>query len=82
MDSNRSIALIEVPPLHCFALVCVCVFLAQLLLEHCKPHLNVWHTVWHFLQGCRQTDTEVSSVWDFSNLLLFVLLLHGDYAAV
>lgn len=56
LGSKKTVALIEVPPLHCvfsFCLffACVCVFLAQLLPEHCKPHLNAWHTIWHFLEA-------------------------------
>lgn len=55
LDSKRSIALIEVPPSHCVCLLfffCLSVFiLAQLLHEHCAPHVNAWHTVWHFLEA-------------------------------
>lgn len=44
--------MIEVPPSHCvfpvLTCVCVCVFSS---IVACTPHLNAWHTVWHFLEA-------------------------------
>lgn len=61
LDSMKSIALIEVPPSHCVCLLLLCVseyvcvfFLARLLPPHCAPHVDAWHTVWHFLEAAHK----------------------------
>lgn len=46
-------------------LFCLFVFLAQLLPEHCEPHLNAWHTILHFLHAADklQKSATASAAW-------------------
>lgn len=58
-----------------FFFACVFFFLAQLLLEHCQPHLSAWHAVWHFLEAAEKL-IQKSAVHVGSLLLLWVGCSH------